>query len=129
MTIQLGTLTLPDEVLWIDKHQEHAVGMSTAHTLGGRLVVWSAALSEGRPITLAAHPTQCWLSSATVADLQTMATLAGATYPFRWPVDATPAHDEQYNVVFRFLDPPALSFTPVRSGSDQWTGTIRLMTV
>ncbi|MBF0422784.1 MAG: hypothetical protein HQL73_07310 [Magnetococcales bacterium] len=119
---KLGDLTLPSSMQWLDRHQWSPVAVETARTLGGGQVIWSLALSGGRPITLAAEATVTWLDRETVEAILAMAAQAGAVFTLRWG-------DDSCSVMFDQKDGQAASFQPTRPHGDRFIGTIKLIEV
>lgn len=127
MARSLGALALPDgdqqgSIDWVDRYEPASVAQSAVRTLGGSPVVFSQALTRGRPITLEAVERVCWLTQAMVDTLLGMAAQPGASFAFLWDAEA-------HSVVFRHHEPPALEVTPIYPHADQYTGRIKLMTV
>lgn len=123
----LGALSLPDggdrgTIEWTDRQAYQPVAGQASRTLGGGLVVYSQALSKGRPITLEARESVCWLSQAEVDAINAMAGQAGATFQLEWD-------GETHTVMFRHHEPPAAEFTPIWPHHDLYVGTIKLITV
>jgi len=119
---KLGDLVLPDAVEWTDKHAYSPVAQSAARTLGGGNVIYTQALTAGRPVTLEAREGVLWLSQAEVDAVMAMADQAGAQFALVWEA-------EQYTVMFRHHEPPAVGFTPIWPHHDKYFGTIKLITV
>jgi len=128
MTITLDTLTLPDELLWIDEFDWSDVKSNNLYTLQGRLVVEESLIlaSKGRPITLSS--TNAWLDRS---DLKIL---------FGWAqeIDKTMTltmHDEEvFSVGFRHWDEPVLGIqnitqTPFRTDDVLYTLSLKLAVV
>ncbi|MBF0155496.1 MAG: hypothetical protein HQL64_17310, partial [Magnetococcales bacterium] len=107
---QLGDLILPDSLQWTNRYAWAPVAVETARTLGGSQVVWSAPLVGGRPIDLEAADDVTWLSLGQVQTIYAMAVQPGGVFTLIWD-------DEEFQVMFRHQDPPAISFTPIRPHS------------
>lgn len=74
MAITLGTLALPDGLIWSDEQEWSPIDQETSYSLTGALIVEEAAKLAGRPITLAgqtdglAHT--AWISRANLSLLR-----------------------------------------------------------
>jgi len=69
MSISLGAVTLPSDLIWTDEFDWSPIQQSEAYTLTGALVIESGKMLAGRPITLAGSETSAWASRATVKAL------------------------------------------------------------
>lgn len=122
--ILLDALELPQELVWVDRYQYQAVAQSMQYTLGGNLVVRSATLNNGRPITLEAKEDQGWLDKAQVDAVIALASVAGAVYSLDF-------HGELHSVIFANHEPPAVELRPLVDGfspSPYYYGFIKLVT-
>jgi hypothetical protein len=119
---KIGDLILPEETQWIDQYEWSPVHMEKAQTLGGTPIIWSQPLSGGQPITLEIQDGVTWLDQDAVNTIQDMAAQAGASFLFIWD-------NTVLTVMFRHLDPPALSFKPIWPNYDLFFGTIKLLQV
>ena len=81
---KLGDLLLPDGLQWADRHDWSPVAQEVARTISGAQVVFCAAISGGRPVTLAAEEGVAWLSLAVLEELSSMAALPGVSYQLEW---------------------------------------------
>lgn len=117
---KLGDLILPESTQWIDRYEWSPVAMETGRTLVGTSVVWSQALSGGRPVTLVAEDGVTWYDLTVVEAIMAMASQAGAVFPLRWG-------DEVFDVVFRHNEQPAVSFRPVWPHYGRFVGTVKLV--
>ena len=98
----LGDVALPDDTLWLDEFDHNPVAMTATRTLGGKLVVQSAVLQGGRPMTL-----DCgWLDHATLAQL---AVLRDGGQP----MTVTLPGNRSFTVMFRYTDSPVIEAAPV----------------
>lgn len=128
MTITLGGVTLPDDLLWTERHQYAPVAMESRRTIGGRLRYSTAPLSGGRPITLVSQTGRGWL---TLAQVQALAALAADPDT----VLTLTVGAESYSVKWRWDEPPALDVTPgwgmaiEAESQDIWYGSIKLFEV
>jgi len=117
----LGGVTLPDSTEWTDRYAAGLVDQAVDVTLGGNPVVHSAARQLAQAITLEARDRVTWLTTAEVQSIQALAQVPGAGYTLDWDGDT-------HTVVFDH-SAGALRFEPVLPHADQWTGTIRLLTI
>lgn len=123
--VELGGIALPDGIMWVDRQTWTATGGSVKRALSGNLIV-SANTITGRPITLDAKDTRCWIPRDTVEAIQSLANQPRAVYTLKY-------YDEEFQVRFRHEESP-IEFTPllekpVYSAEDYFYGTIRLMEV
>lgn len=79
MSITLDTVTLPDDLLWIDEFQFSPIVQQSDYSLDGSLILQESTVLAGRPITLAAGNDYGWCTRATVLALQTLADAATDT--------------------------------------------------
>ncbi|MBF0422627.1 MAG: hypothetical protein HQL73_06515 [Magnetococcales bacterium] len=119
---KLGSLILPESLQWADRYDWAPVVMETERSLTGTPVIWSQALSGGRPVTLVAEKSVTWLEQSMVESIQAMASQAGAVFTLTW-------NNDTFSVMFRHHEPPVISFQPVRINSGRFTGSIKLMTL
>lgn len=103
------TLTLPDELTWSDELGWSPVVQNVTTTLTGALIIESATLQTGRPITLAGDGSAmgwAWIPYATLRQIRAWASVAGRTLTLTLRGTA-------YTVVFRHHDKPAVDATPL----------------
>ena len=127
MTLILGTVTLSDNMQWIDRAQQVPVAQTDQRTVAGNLVTFAQGLTLGRPITLEANENQGWIFFQDVLALAALAAVAGATYSLQ--IEAA-----IFAVQFRHTDPPAVDFRPLISRlniatTDYMLGQIKLTQV
>jgi len=118
----LGGVVLPDQLEWLDRYDWAGVAQRSERTLAGAVIITSAPLARGRPITLEARERVAWLPQATVAAIAALAAVAGASYPLVW-------EDESYDVVFRHDERPAFTVEPLFPHGDQYVAEIKLATI
>lgn len=117
------TITISDDMLWVDEYRWQPVEQKRAYTITGALIVESAAKLAGRPITLAGGDTYGWLARSVVDALLTAASIAGQQFTLTLrgtthtvvfdqaaPIEAVPVVDysnpdatDKYIVALRFL--------------------------
>lgn len=118
----LGALTLPDQLIWVDRYAYLPVAAQVERTIGGGVAIFNQATSNGRTITLEARDGVEWFTQAQVNSLISMGSVAGAVYVFIYD-------SESMNVQFDHSAPPAAEFIPLWPFDDNYTGTIKLITV
>lgn len=124
MTATLGSIVLPDDILWTDEYQWSGTRQNLERSLGGRLFVQHGSVSKGRPITLNCH----WLTRATLDQLEAARDIPGATLLLTLP-DA-----RVFSVVFRHHEGEPIQATPIidypiYDADDVFTVTLKLMEV
>lgn len=120
MTYALGSLTLPDDPVWVDEFDTSPVVQSIERTLTGKLIIEEATTTKGRFITLDV----AWLIRAELLALQALADIADTDYPLTIV---------QGSFTVRFRRPP-YEVTPIRrladpNSTDVYQVTINLLTV
>ncbi len=131
----IGSITLDNEMRWIDELQYEALASSSVRTLAGGLYRTSRALSAaGRPITLQGSEKDGWQLGTTIAALRALAFtqgltlpvyLGGTTYQCRFRQNM-----EGNGVAFkRVNDSAPLSTQAYFTGTEKCFGTIYLETV
>ncbi|MDH5478138.1 MAG: hypothetical protein OEY50_07385 [Nitrospinota bacterium] len=118
----LGALTLPGQIMWIDRYSWAPATAQVERTIAGSLAMFSQSVSGGRPITLEAREGVAWLSQAEVDAIMVMAAQPGVAFTLDW-------NGEQHTVRFAHHSPPATEFSPIWPFADQYTGTIKLITI
>lgn len=129
MPLILDTVTLDDNMQWIDRYRFDSVAQQVRRTVAGNVVTFAQGLAKGRPITLEASERQGWctLTMAVVEQLRTLASIPGGIYTLQIETDF-------YQVQFRHEEPPAVDMIPLVSRLNQQTtdfmfGTIKLLEV
>lgn len=72
MSIALGGVTLPEDLVWTDELNYSSVAQNKQRTLTGALIVQESAKIKGRPITLTGTAESGWIDRATLLTLQTL---------------------------------------------------------
>jgi hypothetical protein len=105
--MQLASVILPDEMVWVDKYQWSKIKSSAKRTLEGKLHMRESLLPSdaGRPITLESD--FAWASQSVVDSLQTLSQLLGNIMTLTFNDNST------IQVKFRHWEPPVLSATMV----------------
>lgn len=112
--MQLGTVTLPDDLIWSDEYAWSPVSQAVDITLGGALMIQEAAQLKGRPITLVGADDRAWLTSAQIEDLRLLANTANATHSLTLPDART------FNVRFSRSGQPFKAKQLLVGDSDFW---------
>ena len=121
------TLTLPDDLRWVDEHLWTPAVASASYLLTGELLVESATRQAGRPITLQAPDDMAWVSRVTVDRLYEWASAPERTFELQLVDGRT------YTVAFRHQDgaieaQPVLGFGGLALDS-RWRVALRLIQV
>ena len=93
-----STLSLPDDLLWIDEHAWTPAVTSTSYLITGALLIQSATRQAGRPITLVSPSDMAWVNRAVVKRLHEWASIPGTTF------ELALQDGRRFNVVFRHGD-------------------------
>lgn len=128
MTITLDTITLPDELLWLDEFNWSDVKSNNLYTLQGRLIIEESSIlaSKGRPITLISE--NAWLERS---DLKILFGWAQETDK---KMTLTMHDNEIFTVGFRHWDNPVLEIqnitqTPFRTDDVLYALSMKLVVV
>lgn len=78
--MQLGTLTLSDDLIWTDEFDWSPVSQSVQHGLTGSLIVQEQAKTKGRPITLSGGDDRGFMTRAQADALYALAQTAGTVH-------------------------------------------------
>jgi hypothetical protein len=73
------TVTLRDDMQWVDEFGWQPVSQTLEYTLTGAVVVEPSAMQGGRPITMSGADDRAWLSYAALQTLQNWASTPGQT--------------------------------------------------
>jgi len=122
MANSLGALSLPDQIIWADQYNFAPVAGQAVRTIAGGFAMFTQSMAAGQPVTLEARDGVAWLTQANVDTLMTMAAQAGTV--FLLTLGAL-----SFNVRFAHHTPPVVDFSPLWPMYDQYTGTIKLVTV
>ncbi|MBO9484675.1 hypothetical protein [Salinisphaera sp. G21_0] len=126
--MQLDTITLPDDLLWINEFEWNLVEQTTERSLTGALLVQEGQLTHGRPIVLSGNGQAGWVSRLTVKNLFTLSKAVSKTMTLKLP------DNRQFSVIFdRSNGAPieAQQLMPFAypDDSNQYLLTLRLLTV
>jgi len=99
------TITLPNDLQWIDEYTWQAVEQSTDRGLTGALIVDVGTRIAGRPITLQGQQDMGWVLRSTLDALRSLAQLPGQE------MTLTNAEVTVFDVVF--AHPDAIDAAPV----------------
>ncbi|WP_422463726.1 hypothetical protein [Endozoicomonas sp. ALB115] len=126
--MQLDTITLPDDLLWINEFEWNPVEQTTERSLAGALLVQEGQLVHGRSIVLSGNGEAGWVSRLTVKSLFALSKAVSKTMTLRLP------DNREFSVIFdRSNGAPieAQQLMPFAypDDSDQYLLTLRLLTV
>ncbi|MBO9497311.1 hypothetical protein J7438_24970 [Thalassotalea sp. G20_0] len=126
--MQLDTITLPDDLLWINEFEWNLVEQTTERSLTGALLVQEGQLTHGRPIVLSGNGQAGWVSRLTVKNLFALSKAVSKTMTLKLP------DNRQFSVIFdRSNGAPieAQQLMPFAypDDSNQYLLTLRLLTV
>lgn len=125
MSILLDTITLPDDLIWIDEYAHTPVKQTVSTAVNGSLIVEAAAQTKGRPITLAGGTDYGWIDRATLELLRAKQYQPGLTMTLTLRGTA-------YSVLF--VQPGGIEAKPVidyntPDASDWYTVTLKFIEV
>ena len=106
MTLFLDTLALPASLTWQDRDNWQPVAQTARATLDGGLAVFHQPLLAGRPITLVSTEFSGWVDRVTLDALHALASVPGSLHALALGAD-------QFTVIWRHDDPPALQAEPL----------------
>ncbi len=124
---QLGTLTLPDDLIWQNRYAYVPIAAQTERALDGSLILYEQDIA-GEPVDLIAFEDSGWFTFSQVQSLLQMASLKGAEYTLIY-------EGETHNVRFRNEDPPSVDMKPIleiaddHQSGDYFFGTIKLIKI
>ena len=126
--MQLDTITLPDDLLWVNEFDWNPIEQSTERSLTGALLVQEQQLQFGRPLELSGGLEAGWVARSTVVDLLALSTIANKVMTLTLP------DLREYTVIFdRQSGSPveAQQILPFAYPDDdyKYSLTIRLLTV
>jgi hypothetical protein len=125
--VNLNGITLPAALSWTDEFEPYGVAQNTRRALDGSLVIYTAALTKGRPISLESPSDAGWVRRSVVEQLAALSNSPGAVFRLEIRNDA-------FDVVFRHGDGVAFEATPLfpeaNPGPDSYyTVHLRLLTI
>ena len=126
--MQLDTITLPDDLLWINEFEWNPVEQTTERSLTGALLIQEGQLTHGRPIELSGNGEAGWVSRLTVKSLFALSKAANKTMTLTLP------DNRQFSVIFDRSNGAPVEAQQVLpfaypEDSDQYLLTLRLLTV
>lgn len=124
--IRIGTVRLPDNIIWENRYTHPKVIAEAERTIDGEEVLFSQGVNS-RPIDLVAYEDMGWLSHSQVKNLFEMASVPNAVYLLVY-------EDYTAQVRFRHEDSPVIDVQPIiprpnPEEQDFYYGTIKLMEV
>ena len=126
--MQLDTIILPDDLLWINEFDWNSVEQNVERSLTGALLVQEAQLTHGRPKVLSGNGEAGWVSRLTIKKLFALSKAANKAMSLTLP------DGRQFSVIFdRSNGAPieaeqVLPFAYPEDG-DVYLLTLRLLTV
>lgn len=90
-----GTITLPDDIPWVDEFSWSPVAQQIEVSLGGSEIIETSVQEFGRPITLQGDRNTAWIDWTTAEALRVAETAQGDT-----PFTLTLADGRTYTVLF-----------------------------
>jgi len=132
--IILDSITLPEDLQWIDEYADGSdlVGQAETLTITGALVIQASAQQAGRKLTLQGRMESnrgfAPITRATVDALRALAAVPAAVYSI------TLADGREFDVMFRRGDGPAVEAAPLKhiaphEADDLYFPTLRLIMV
>lgn len=127
MAITLNGTTLNSGMVWEERHNSQGVIQSLENTISGGAVIFARAHIGVKNITLRSLDDQGWITYDAMQALIILADAPGQAYTLI--IGA-----EQFTVMFRHQDAPALELAPiiprgVPVAGDYFRGTIKLMAI
>lgn len=132
LTSGATTVTLPEDLQWVDEFQPWAVSQVQEFSLTGALIIHESARLAGRPITLQSGSDFAWVTRATVDALRALSEVApGPLMTLSLP--AYPSGARTFSVRFR-RDQPCIEAAPIKhktppAPTDYYSLVLRLMVV
>lgn len=135
MSITLGNLTLPDNLVWEDELDWDPVAQTADYSLAGALVVEESTRLAGRPITLRGGPHWVWMTRTALLALVNALDDPGVeltlTLHDARTFQVTARREGERGPVTAQAVPAVLDSGPAdpASGTKYWVDAIRLMEV
>lgn len=82
------TLTLPPDLIWVDRLTWSPVAQATERSITGALIVDAAARTNGRVITLKGDGDSAWIELLLLQTLRTWSETPGLQMQLTWGLDA-----------------------------------------
>ena len=125
--MQIGTLTLPDNFVWVNEFDWSAVAQDSERSLTGALIVSESLMTYGRSIVLG-DGENSWLTRAQLNELFTLSQVAGQKHNLTLPDERT------FTVIFDRADGSAIEAQQVLplatpTDTDYYAVVIRLLTI
>jgi hypothetical protein len=121
------TVTLPDDILWVDRHSWTPVEQTVATSITGASIVDVATRVNGRPITLQSDEEHAWMPYSDISQLKVWGAEAGKELVLT--IGAT-----VFDVIFRHQEKPAIDVYPIidynaPDSQDWFYGTLKFTEV
>ena len=124
--MDLGGITLPDSLEWVDEYDHTTVKQDKQFTIGGSLVISENTVPKGRLITLVGGD-NVWVEKSTIDALHNLVNTLGGSYTLTLPDART------FTVVFDRDDKPMeakpLWRKNIQEDTDVYLLTLRLMEI
>lgn len=104
--ITLDAISLPDSITWTDRDNYQPVSQTMRVARDGTPVIYHAPQLGGRPITIASTENSGWMRRDTLNALQALASTPGSQH-------ALSIGDDEFTVIWRHDDPPAIQAEPL----------------
>lgn len=137
MSTTLGSITLPNDLMWVDEFTWSPCGQQVDVSFNGALIIEESAQQAGRPMTLQGGQEQGargpnYYGVATRAVVQSLYDLAAA--PLETALTLTLEDEREFDVRFRYdqgAPVEARAWKPIAEYGDEdfYTITLRLMQV
>lgn len=128
LTYLTTTITLHDDLKWSDERNWHPVAQTAQRTITGALIVSSALMVAGRPVTLEPEDdSSAWMPHSVVVALRNFAVVPGRVMQLT-------LKGVSRDVIFRHQDGDPIEAEPVifynnDDGADWYLVTLRLMEI
>lgn len=127
LTNSATSVTLPEDLIWIDRHTWSPVEQSVTTSITGAGIIDVGTRTSGRPITLSGSETHAWMSYTVIDQLKVWAAMPGVEMTLSLA-------GTSFIVVFRHHEAPALDVSPVidynaPDAQDWFYGTLKFMEI
>ena len=127
LTYSGTTVTLPEDLLWVDEFGWQPVALNREYSITGALIVQSAAKQAGRPITLQGGEDFGWINYSDLEQLRAWQALAGIVLEL---VFRGVTHNVMFAQESAALEAhPVVEYTDTPVATDPYVLTLRLFKV
>jgi hypothetical protein len=106
MTVSIGGITLPDDLIWENEHSFTGVDSRVEKSTGGAPIIWEGEIG-GRPADLVGGDNWGWITLSQRKDMKALASVPRSTYEL---IHGT----ESYTVRFRNEEGEPIEAEPVK---------------